>query len=344
MPEPQDKPMETIWKPLTGLPPGAELWVSPDSDYDERVETWHRLSKQMADEARDRRKLDIWLTERRRLFAIETGKIEGLYTLKPGVAERLMTEGLDGAVSSDTREGIEDDTIRGLLCDQEAALARVADDIQDAKPLTHSTVKNWHSLITRHQKTITGIARIGGQLQRVQVPFERKGDYKIRENNPRREDGVVFEYCPPAHVQSEMDRLFALYSDIRKQDLPTHVEAAWLHHRFVRTHPFQDGNGRVARLLMAYVYLRRGEPPPVITASYKFMYIWALEDADRGDLKSFSDFLQIDGKVGLSFASVIAEDVLDNRPLRYHHPNGGITDKNGYYPPEEIYILFDIEE
>ena len=340
MPEPQDKPMETIWKPLTGLPPGAELWVSPDSDYDERVEAWLRLSKQIADEARDRRVQDIWLTEGRRSFAIETGEIEGLYTLKPGVAVRLMTEGLDGAVSSDTWEGIEDDTIRGLLCDQEAALARVAEDIQDAKPLTHSTVKNWHSLITRHQKTITAIARIGGQLQRVQVPFERKGDYKIRENNPRREDGVVFEYCPPAHVQSEMDRLFALYSDIRKQDLPTHVEAAWLHHRFVRTHPFQDGNGRVARLLMAYVYLGRGEPLPVISASYKFMYIWALENADRGDLKSFSDLLQSYTSIGLYSASMMAEGVLDNKPLRYRHPNGGITDKNGYHPPEELYAVW----
>ena len=344
MPEPQDKPMEAIWKPLTGLPPGAETWVSPYSDYDERAEAWHRLNEQIADEARDRTALDIWLTERRRHFAIETGKIEGLYTLKFGVTERLMTEGLDGAVSADTREGIEDDTIRGLLCDQEAALERVAGDIRDGRPLTHSTVKRWHSLITRHQKTVTGIARIGGQLQRVQVPFERKGEYKIRENNPRRQDGVVFEYCPPAHVQSEMDRLFSLYSDIRKQDLPAYVEAAWLHHRFVRTHPFQDGNGRVARLLMAYVYMRRGEPPPVIKASDKMMYIRALENADRGDLQSFSEYLDINACVEIMHANWTAEDVLTNDVLRYHHPNGGITDENGYHPPEEGDMHFVIED
>jgi len=42
------------------------------------------------------------------------------------------------------------------------------------------------------------------------------------------------------------------------------VEAAWLHHRFVRIHPFQDGNGRMARLLMAYVFAGNREFPPVI--------------------------------------------------------------------------------
>ena len=99
------------------------------------------------------------------------------------------------------------------------------------------------------------------------MPFVRKGIWKIAPNNPRRGDGVVHQYCPPEHVEAEMDRFFAIYNDdVAPRRYPVEVEAAWLHHRFVRTHPFQDGNGRVSRLLMAYAYVKRNLPSPIIAA------------------------------------------------------------------------------
>ena len=42
--------------------------------------------------------IDKWLEERARAFAIETGQIEGLYTLKRGITEQLIAEGLEGVV------------------------------------------------------------------------------------------------------------------------------------------------------------------------------------------------------------------------------------------------------
>ena len=332
MPERYDNPSESIWKPLTGLPPGAETWVSPV--YDDLVTQWRQLYQQLTDKAEDKTFLNIWLTERRRAFAIETGQIEGLYTLKRGVTEQLITEGLGNVVSSHTLEDINDETIKGLLLDQEAAMELVFNDIKHNKPLTHSTIKAWHKLITRHQLTVTGIALRDGQAMRVSVPFERKGEYKTRDNNPLRDDGVLFEYCPPVHVQSEMDRLFSLYADIRNKGLPTHVEAAWLHHRFARTHPFQDGNGRVSRLLMAYVYLRKGEFPPLIRAEQKGLYIRALEQADKGNLMAFSEYLRILSTEHIENTMIVTKDILSGYQ-RLHHPNGGTTDKEGYHPPDK---------
>ena len=72
---------------------------------------------------------------------------------------------------------------------------------------------------------------------------------------------------------------------------PTEVEAAWLHHRYISIHPFQDGNGRTARLLMAYVYIQRGEFPPVVHTFYKPNYIAVLEAADNGNLQPFAQYL-----------------------------------------------------
>ena len=67
--------------------------------------------------------------------------------------------------------------------------------------------------------------------------------------------------------------------------MPTEVKAAWLHHRFTQIHPFQDGNGRVARALASLVFLKDRCFPLVIRDSDRKEYIEALETADAGDLR-----------------------------------------------------------
>ena len=316
-----------IWRPLTGMPDGAHGWLVPG--HAELSEEWAAIRASLKDRDEPRAFLDKWLEERGRAFAIETGQIEGLYTLKAGITEQLIAEGLEGVVHSHTVENVEDRTIKGLLADQETAYSMLFEDIASGRPLTQHAVKSWHQLVTRHQETVAGLTPDG---RRAQVPFRRKGVWKNRPNNPRRLDGVVHEYCPPEVVQDEMDRFFALHGTIQAEGYPVYVEAAWMHHRFVRTHPFQDGNGRVSRMLMAYAYIRRGEPPPVITTAGRGGYINALEIADRGDLRAFSDYLCRLALVTLGEAVNLGRSALAgnvNRP----NGNGGRTVGTTYMPP-----------
>ena len=318
-----------IWQPLTGMPAGADEWLVPG--YAELSAQWAAIRASLKDRDEPRAFLDKWLEERGRAFAIETGQIEGLYTLKTGITERLIAEGLAGVVGSHTVENVEDRTIKGLLADQETAYTMLFEDVASGRPLTPHTVRSWHALVTRHQETVAGITLDG---RRVQVPFRRKGMWKNRPNNPRRPDGVMHEYCPPEVVQDEMDRFFALHPPIEQAGYPVYVEAGWMHHRFVRTHPFQDGNGRVSRMLMAYAFIRRGEPPPIITAIGRPDYIDALEAANTGDLRAFTDYLA-DAAIGTLRAAVrlgqraLAGDM--NRP----NGNGGRTIGTTYLPPIE---------
>lgn len=62
------------------------------------------------------------------------------------------------------------------------------------------------------------------------------------------------------------------------------IVASWLHHRFTQIHPYQDGNGRVARALTTMVLLRAGILPIVIGRDMRVEYIAALESADLGNL------------------------------------------------------------
>ena len=232
-------------------------------------------------------------------------------------------------VGAHTVENVQDRTIQGLLVDQERACHMLFADIAGGHPLTQHTIKTWHQPITRHQETVAGIAPDG---RRVQVPFRLKGQWKVRPNNPKQRDGVVHQYCPPERVQDEMDRFLALHAGIERQRCPVEVEAVWMRRRFVRTHPFQDGNGRSSRMLMACACLRRGEPPPLITTAGRDDYIDALEAADTGDLKASSDHLGGLASVTLRAAVRLGRRALTgnlNRP----NGNGGRTVGTTYLPP-----------
>lgn len=70
--------------------------------------------------------------------------------------------------------------------------------------------------------------------------------------------------------------------------------AAYLHAQLVDIHPFADGNGRTARLLMNYALLRLGSAPCTISADDRLAYFGALDAFHQeGELAPFVDFCRI---------------------------------------------------
>src|SRR5207237_7292696 len=98
-------------------------------------------------------------------------------------------------------------------------------------------------------------------------------DWKKHSNNPTRPDGHIHEYCPPLHVAAQMDLLIGMHE--QHSGVPPEIESAWLHHRFTQIHPFQDGNGRVARALASLAAIRAGWFPLVIRRQDRAEYIGA---------------------------------------------------------------------
>ena len=86
-----------------------------------------------------------------------------------------------------------------------------------------------------------------------------------------------------------MQKLVKWYNDNEKKLHPIEL-AATLHQRFVFIHPFVDGNGRVARLLMNLALLRNGYTIAIIPAILRHEYIYSLETAHTRP-EVFTDFI-----------------------------------------------------
>lgn len=84
-----------------------------------------------------------------------------------------------------------------------------------------------------------------------------------------------------------MDRLIQLYHACPPF---AEVRAAWLHHAFTQIHPFQDGNGRVARALASIDFIKGGLFPLLVRRGERETYIDALRNADADDLRPLVKF------------------------------------------------------
>jgi len=129
-------------------------------------------------------------------------------------------------------------------------------------------------IIELHRLTLKGISNYWA------------GKYKTSQN---RILGSKSKTTPPYKVHTEMEKLIYEIENNKKFDI---IElAAYAHHELVRIHPFVDGNGRTARLLMNLILMRNGYPPIVILNKERKKYFDTLEKAHFGNFKDFFDFI-----------------------------------------------------
>lgn len=101
--------------------------------------------------------------------------------------------------------------------------------------------------------------------------------------------GSKYSVEEPSRIQEEMEKLFHWLLTERDQVHPVEF-AAQLHKRFVFIHPFKDGNGRIARLIMNTALIQDGYLLAVIPPVLRHEYIELLEKAHRED-KPFEQFI-----------------------------------------------------
>ncbi len=128
-----------------------------------------------------------------------------------------------------------------------------------------------------------------GQPTRRQI---EPGQYKKYPNSVRLENGEIFNYATPEVTPAMMGDLIEWYrKETDSKELHPVQLAALFHYRFVRIHPFDDGNGRTTRLLMNYMLIKNGIAPVVIESVDKKNYLTALNKADIGNIEAFVEYI-----------------------------------------------------
>ena len=267
------------WEPIEDLPIDWHRLCRPD------LQAVHR---QWVDDRRlikDEAKLRKFQEELAMRWSIETGIIERLYQVDRGVTIQVLEAGMEALGRFHARGLISTDA-RALISDQREALEMVMDLVGGEQSMTSFYIKSLHQRLTLSQEKREAVD-LFGRLKKVPLV---KGDWKKLPNNPKRPDGSIHEYCPADYVQDEIDQMLTWHTEHEEQGVCAEVEAAWLHHRFSQIHPFEDGNGRVARALTGAVFLKADYLVLVIRdEEHRERYLDALEDADGGDLGPLVD-------------------------------------------------------
>jgi Fic family protein len=162
--------------------------------------------------------------------------------------------------------------------------------VRGGEALTEAAIRELHRILLVEPYDVDAITA-DGRLTRRRIAI---GCYKTAPNHVRTATGETHFYATPSETPALMDELLAWY---RREEaagaLHPLVLAATFHYRFVAIHPFDDGNGRMARLLTNLILMQHGYVPVVMPLEARGDYLLALERADAGDL---ADFVQLVGR------------------------------------------------
>ncbi|MBS1913305.1 MAG: Fic family protein [Bacteroidetes bacterium] len=164
------------------------------------------------------------------------------------------------------------------------AIDALGDIVAGERELTEHVIKSLHQIILGEAYTIPARTPDGHPTERVVTP----GRYKLGPNHVRTVTGEVFYFAPPEKTSEEMEALLVWYRDAEAAGVMHPVAiCARLHYGFIRIHPFDDGNGRIARILMNLVLMKHGYPPAIVRTEEKEEYYSALRQADGGNVEAF---------------------------------------------------------
>lgn len=145
------------------------------------------------------------------------------------------------------------------------------------QPLSEFFIRTLHHTLLREDYTVYRQLPDGTTTSYI----VHAGQYKTRPNSVITATGERFEYASPEETSALMKDLLQWYNEAETEGELSPIElAALFHYRYIRIHPFEDGNGRVSRLLVNYILYRHGYPMIVVKSADKDNYLTALNRCD----------------------------------------------------------------
>lgn len=157
---------------------------------------------------------------------------------------------------------------------------------QEERDLTVYLIKEMNALLLKGQSYTPSLNQFNNQTRKKL----NGGEFKTLANHVLQLDGTIHKYVEPEQVAPQMDFLVDWINNNTSKIHPVLISAI-AHYNMVRIHPFNDGNGRGARILMNLILMKQSYYPVIIKIEERREYIDALSMADKGNLKEFILFI-----------------------------------------------------
>ena len=168
------------------------------------------------------------------------------------------------------------------------AVKWIEDIVKQERPLTESFIRELHELLLQKSYEVDAITPDGKPTKRrIEI-----GQYKTAPNHVLTKTGEIFRFSTPEETPAKMHDLMDWFRE-KQANLDTEpvLLAAEFHYKFIRIHPFDDGNGRTARLLMNFILMQYGYPPVIIKTEDKQNYFNVLRLADADIFEPFYNYI-----------------------------------------------------
>lgn len=151
--------------------------------------------------------------------------------------------------------------------------------VKDERGFSEADIRTLHKMILVEPYETNAVTAEG-------LPTKKQillGEYKKMPNSVKTRTGGMHYYTSPEETPIKMAELMEWYNEA-KDNLAVHplVLAAVFHHEFVAIHSFDDGNGRMARILMNLILLQKNFPVIVVKKDDRNGYYGVLSQADKG--------------------------------------------------------------
>ena len=155
-------------------------------------------------------------------------------------------------------------------------------------PLTEADIRELNRKLLKEPFWKSAETPDGGVTRKWIEP----GKYKTQPNHVRTRTGELHRFAEPEETPARMEKwVRRLRSDLGRTDYPLPEFLAESHWSFVNIHPFDDGNGRTARLITNYILLRKDLLPMVIRSEDRDRYLSTLRRADVGNGQPLAEFM-----------------------------------------------------
>ncbi len=168
------------------------------------------------------------------------------------------------------------------------AVKWILEIVKNESPITEKFIRELHELILKQPYLKDAITSDNQRVKR----WISIGSYKTAPNHVITQTGETFHFAMPEETPAMMHDLMNWFRQKKENNTISPILlAAEFHYKFIRIHPFDDRNGRMARLLMNFILMQSGFPPAIIRTEDKENYFSALRQADVGIFEPFVAYI-----------------------------------------------------